>query len=165
MLILRSVAFALTIGAVCVGSLSPSCLAETVQLRKQMTVDEQQCFRELFRQSTYRDLSDRYIETSLSETIAARLDLKGSGRLGYVFIIRDNEYCGSAGCSMFIGERRKNKSCRLLADGKGATEKNITVLRRRDHRYRRLYTPCELRFGGRKYAQVREECPTAVIQQ
>lgn len=62
-----------------------------------------------------------------------------------------------------IGERRKDHRCHLLYVSDGS-EHAIVALRRRDHGYRRLYTPCEARFDGKQYRQVHEECPTIDVQ-
>jgi hypothetical protein len=37
------------------------------------------------------------------------------------------------------------------------------VLPRRDHGYHRLYLPCEVRFDGEQYQQLRDECPNVNV--
>jgi hypothetical protein len=34
-----------------------------------------------------------------------------------------------------------------------------SLVDQRDHGYRRIYAPCEARFDGHQYQQVRDECP------
>ena len=55
-----------------------------------------------------------------------------------------------------IGELEKNGTCRLLYDN---AADGLFVLRRRDHGYRRIWTPCEARFDGHQYQQLHEDCP------
>lgn len=64
---------------------------------------------------------------------------------------------------MLIGEVGAKGECHEIYHGAGF-EAAITVLRKRDHGYRRLYTPCELRFDGREYDQIHEDCPTIDVQ-
>lgn len=86
-----------------------------------------------------------------------------NNREQYIYIMHEFGFCGTAGCSMLIGEERHNGTCQQLYDGSGFTHA-IAVLRKRDHGYRRLYTPCELRFDGHEYQQIHEECPTIDVQ-
>ena len=73
---------------------------------------------------------------------------------------------------MLIGEVRKDGRCHEIYSGSGFHEAmadsgfkpGMTVLRRRNHGYRRLYTPCELRFDGHEYQQIHEECPNINVQ-
>jgi hypothetical protein len=58
---------------------------------------------------------------------------------------------------MLIGELRPNGNCHLLYEASGGSA--FTVLRRRDHGYRRIYTLCEARFDGHQYRQLHEDCP------
>ena len=71
--------------------------------------------------------------------------------------------CGTAGCTMLIGETGHDGTCHELFAGSGFKHA-IEVLRKRDHGYRRLCTPCEVRFDGHEYPQVRWQCPTLKIQ-
>jgi hypothetical protein len=61
---------------------------------------------------------------------------------------------------MMIGEVRRDR-CRMLygydSDG------TFTVLRERDHGYRRFWSPCEARFDGRQYQLLHETCPNAEV--
>ena len=75
---------------------------------------------------------------------------------------------------MLIGEADKQGACHEIYSGSGDSRKPkltdtgfdpvMEVLRRRDHGYRRLYTPCELRFDGHEYQQIHDECPTIDVQ-
>ena len=92
---------------------------------------------------------------SIAEVATTRLN--ESGRTDYVYLFEADGWCGTAGCLLLIGEVQPDGACRLLYNEVG--DKSFTVLRRRDHGYRRIYAPCEARFDGRQYQQVREECP------
>lgn len=98
-----------------------------------------------------------------ASALPAKAYLNENGRLQYIFIIETTAFCGTAGCSMLIGEAGKHGVCRKLYSGSGITFA-IRVLHRSDHGYRRLYTPCELRFDGREYQQLHDECPTLDVQ-
>jgi hypothetical protein len=98
-----------------------------------------------------------------SVAVVARAHLSMNNREQYIYIMHEFGFCGTAGCSMLIGEERHNGTCQQLYDGSGFTHA-IAVLRKRDHGYRRLYTPCELRFDGHEYQQIHEECPTIDVQ-
>lgn len=93
----------------------------------------------------------------------SRADLNWDRRKEYFFVIRDFASCGTAGCSTLIAEADSEGTCHEIYSGAGH-ESAVTVLRRRDHGYRRLYTPCEVRFDGRRYEQVRWQCPTLLIR-
>lgn len=80
----------------------------------------------------------------------------------YIFLFEDRGYCGSAGCMLMVGEERRGRICKLIYESDGFAQA-ITVSDKRDHGYRRLYTPCEARFDGKQYQQIRIECPTAKI--
>lgn len=88
----------------------------------------------------------------------AAADLSDNGRPDYIYLFEADGWCGTAGCPLLIGEMtRADGTCSLLYDGTG--DKSFTVLRRRDHGYRRIYAPCEARFDGQQYQQLRAECP------
>ena len=138
--------------------------AETIRLTKKLTSGEAGCLSELL-SIHYRYPGDH------TDSI---LELRGSARVGrtilskkkykaYLFLFENTGWCGSAGCMLIIGERRKDGRCHMLYDGGDGSRNAIRVLRRRDYGYRRLYTPCEVRFDGRQYQQMRVECPNAVI--
>lgn len=89
----------------------------------------------------------------------AEVHLSGRDTIDYIYVLEDGiEWCGTAGCKLFIVERWGDGTCHLLYEGSGAT--SFTVLRRRDHGYRRVYAPCEARFDGRQYQQLHEDCPS-----
>ena len=87
--------------------------------------------------------------------------LNSRGLPDYVYLFEADGWCGTAACPMLIGEPGSYRTCRLLYDGMG--DKTFTVLRHRDHGYRRIYAPCEARFDGREYQQLREECPNPQV--
>jgi hypothetical protein len=82
-------------------------------------------------------------------------------KITFIFF-EDDGWCGTGGCPLLIGEAEARSTCRLLYDGAGFD--NITVLPKRDYGYRRLYTPCEVRFDGRQYQQLHSECPSVDVQ-
>jgi hypothetical protein len=110
-----------------------------------------------------RHLSSDERNEFIGAAVVARVNLKGASRNDFVFVFEVHGYCGSAGCASLIGERRPDGHCHLLSEGDGAGDV-VEVLNRRDHGYRRLYMPCEFRFDGKQYQQVREECPTLDIR-
>ncbi len=83
-----------------------------------------------------------------------------SEKPGYIYLIDNIGWCGSAGCALVIGEHW-HKGCHLLYDGYGWY--TARALSQRDHGYHRLYLPCEIRFDGKQYQQMREECPNANV--
>ena len=157
-------AFAVLIKVVCLTVISSSCLAaKEIQLSKRITSAESLCLRELLREDHVYTTSVGEIDKLIGEASVARADLQGNRRRrAFIFVVEDIGYCGSAGCMLLIGERRPDGKCHLLAGANGAGG-YVTVLRRRDHGYRRLYAPCELYFDGTQYQQVREECPNANV--
>jgi hypothetical protein len=89
----------------------------------------------------------------------AKARLNDKGFVDYIYVMVDGiDWCGTAGCQMLIGELRPNGTCRLLYDATG--DRSFTVLGARDHGYRRIYAPCEARFDGHRYQQLREDCPS-----
>ncbi len=91
-----------------------------------------------------------------------RADLNGDGRKEYFYLFDDIGWCGSIGCALLIGQRQSDGVCHLLFSGSGWY--TAEVLRPRDHRYHRLYLPCEARFDGKRYRQLHPECPTVAVQ-
>ncbi|MGH6739605.1 MAG: hypothetical protein ACREDY_11355, partial [Bradyrhizobium sp.] len=79
----------------------------------------------------------------------ARADLSKDRQKEYVFLFDNIGWCGSAGCTLLIGEREPGGGCRLLFSGGGWY--SVRVLPQRDHGYHRLYLPCEVRFDGKEY--------------
>jgi len=136
--------------------------AEQVQFTRLLDDSERRCLGEILRNGHWRRTSQFHPEM-LAVAVAAEVELKKDGRKEYIFVMADSSFCGTAGCSMLIGEDQGNGSCRELFDGSGFTHA-IAVLNARDHGYRRLYTPCELRFNGHQYQQLHEECPTLDVQ-
>jgi hypothetical protein len=136
--------------------------AEEIRFRKSLTLAEHRCLTEILRTGYWRIMPE-FHQKMVQAAVVGRPDLKGNGQRQYIFVVTDFASCGTAGCSMLIGEMRRNGSCRAIYEGSGF-DHAITVLRKRDRGYRRVYTPCELRFDGREYQQVREECPNINVQ-
>lgn len=140
---------------------SSAFCAETIRYRKILTAPERSCLSQILRTGEWR-LSPDFHKSMILAAHVARIDLNGDHRKEYIFIISEFASCGTAGCSMMIGQTDKRGVCREIYSGAGF-EHATRVLAKRDHGYRRLYTPCEVRFNGRQYQQVREECPNAVV--
>ncbi|MGE0259859.1 MAG: hypothetical protein AB7T18_14010 [Alphaproteobacteria bacterium] len=126
-----------------------------------MTDDERRCLSEALRTGEWRYSPDSY-QPMMQAARVARVDLNQDGKKEYIFIAPEFDFCGTAGCSMVIAQADRRGMCHEIYDGSGF-EHATRVLAKRDHGYRRLYTPCEVRFDGRQYQQMREECPNAVV--
>ena len=156
-------ALSLLLGAACLNLLSFRSVAEEeLSLHRRMTADEWRCFGELFRARPFDYVSAEELTKFAAETKVGRADLKGNRQRHFIFLTEDSGYCGTAGCMMLIGERRRDGRCHLLDEGHGDGDA-VILLDRRDHGYRRLLTPCEIYFDGKWYRQVREECPNADV--
>jgi hypothetical protein len=135
--------------------------AENLLWTKKLTGAEARCFSQLFRESHWNDMPN-WEKDMAADARVARADLTGSGRKEYIYLIEGTGWCGTAGCKLLVGEQRDDGVCHLLYDGDGDDE--ITVLRRRDNGYRRLYTQCEIRFDGWQNQQIHPDCPTLDVQ-
>jgi len=141
----------------------PSASSEQqVFFRKSLTATERHCLEEMLRSGHWR-VTPQFHHEMIAAAVVARPELIAKRQKQYIFVITDFASCGTAGCSMLIGEPGKDGICREIYSGSGFVNA-ISVLPERDHGYRRLYTPCELRFDGREYQQVREECPSLNVQ-
>lgn len=148
----------------CVASYGNSgAAAEKVHLSKTLAADELGCLNELLHQHYVRYPPADEIAQLIAKTRVGTVDLTGDGRREFIYLIEDFGYCGTAGCWLLIGERRRDRIYHIIASANGGGAE-VTVLRRRDHGYRRLYAPCELYFDGRQYQQVREECPNVDVR-
>ena len=98
----------------------------------------------------------------IAAAVFVETKLGGAGRKQYIYIMNGFS-CGTAGCTMLIGETGNDETCHEIFAGSGF-EHAIEVLRKRDHAYRRLYIPCEIRFNGHEYREARWRCPTLDIQ-
>jgi hypothetical protein len=145
-----------------IGQTTSASSEENIFLRKSLTASDRRCLAEILRTGHWRLMPEFHQDMAVA-AVVARPDLKGSGQKEYIFVINDFASCGTAGCSMLIGELRGDGACHEIYSGAGS-EEVMTVLRQRDHGYRRLYTPCELRFDGHEYQQVHDECPTIDVQ-
>ena len=139
-------------------------IAEQIHLTDTLSRDDAKCLLELLgaRYSYHGDHSAEISELSRSAKVG-RASLSDRKYKAYIFLFENTGWCGSAGCLLIVGEKRSDSHCHLLYESDG-TEKAIEALRRRDHGYRRLYTPCEARFDGREYRQIHWNCPTIDIQ-
>lgn len=120
--------------------------------------DQIDCLRQILRNSSwqkYPSLPSEMVKISEVSTTS----FNNKGLKDYVYILEGGiDWCGTAGCKLLIAERLPNGDCHLLYEAAGDT--TFTVLRRRDHGYKRIYTPCEARFDGQQYQPVHEDCPS-----
>jgi len=159
----RVAKLSLAVAGICISAaVTPKGRAENLHWSKGLSSDERNCLNELIGVSNSATIGSEELHKILAAAKVGRTDLSGRGREGFIYIIDDFAWCGTAGCELLIGERRANGVCHLLYNGDGSDK--FAVLRRRDHGYRRLYTPCEARFDGREYHQVREQCPTLDVK-
>src|SRR5438270_8406519 len=117
---LKSVAFLIVLLAI--GS---TASAEEIRLRKSLTASERGCLAEILRTGHWRIMPEFHREM-MAATVVARPDLKGNGQKEYIFTFADFASCGTAGCSMVIGEARKAGKCHQIYDGSGS-EATVTV--------------------------------------
>jgi hypothetical protein len=136
--------------------------AQRLQWSKSLTADETRCLTELLHASHWTGAPSEEVHELITAARVSHAHLDGDGRTDYVYLFDDIGWCGSAGCALVIGEAPKHGECHLLYDGYGWY--TFTVLRPRDKGYRRLYLPCEARFNGSQYQQLRAECPNVDVQ-
>jgi hypothetical protein len=141
-------------------SVSPAS-AGKLDFSRTLDAYERLCLDELIHASSWGNSPEFWNEMSRNAEVA-RADLNSGGHKDYFYLFEDRGWCGTGGCPLLIGEAEAKGTCRLLYDDAGFD--NITVLQRRDNGYRRLYTPCEVRFDGKQYHQLHPECPTVNIQ-
>ena len=141
--------------------LCPASATEELVFRNRLETDERRCLAELIHTSDWWKYTPQFAGEMMRIAKVARTDLNGKDHPAYLYLFEDGGWCGTAGCPMLIGERQSDGQCRLLYDGNGFDK--IIVLRARDHGYRHLYLPCEVRFDGRQYQQLRDECPNANV--
>lgn len=135
--------------------LAPSSLrAQMLLFSERLGGAQAGCLREILPTAHWMPDSQALMP-SIAQAAATRLSNVGRA---YVYIFEGRGWCGTAGCPLLIGEVGQDGVCRLLYDAFGDT--TFTVLRRRDHGYRRIYAPCEARFDGHRYQQVNEDCPS-----
>ncbi len=141
------------------GLTSHPSVAEKLRFAPIHRVADKQCLTDLI-QGRW-DYSPEVHPEMMTTAKVATANLNDDRRA--IFYLFDGRgWCGTGGCTLLIGEPRLGAGCRLIYAGSGF-ERAIEVLQARDHRYRRLYTPCETRFNGKEYWPVREECPTLDI--
>lgn len=142
---------------------APSHAAERLRYRRPLTAPAKQCLHEILDTGTWRYSRDVHRQM-LSVAVFAKANLDGVRRVDYIYVMNDSAYCGTAGCSMLIGEIGNDGKCHEIYSDSGS-EVSIAVLARRDHGYHRLLTPCEVRFDGREYRQLHDACPNIDVQQ
>lgn len=135
--------------------------AEELRFSKTLERSERHCLDEIIRTSDWASSPDLWSDMKRVAEVA-RSHLGRKGYPAYFFLFEGAGWCGTGGCPLLIAESRGREACRLLYDDSGFD--NIDVLGRRDHGYRRLYTPCEVRFDGRHYQQLHPECPSLDVQ-
>ncbi|MGC2081436.1 MAG: hypothetical protein WA728_36555 [Xanthobacteraceae bacterium] len=143
------------------GSILSVAQAQMLSFSKKPNAEQMECLRQLLSRSSWKDSPSLLSEMfSIAQVATAVLDDKWN--TDYVYIFEGFNWCGTAGCKLLIGELRRRGVCHLLYEAAGDTV--FTVLRRRDHGYRRLYTPCEARFDGHQYQQFHEDCPNVDVR-
>jgi hypothetical protein len=145
---------------ICIAALASGAQAQKLYWTKSLSAADLRCFHQLLYASHWYEKAKLESEM-ISDAKVAHIDLNNDGMQDYIFLIENLNWCGTAGCQLFIGQAGKDGICHLLYDDSGGP--NVTVLRPRDNGYRRLYTPCEARFDGRQYQQLNLDCPTATI--
>jgi hypothetical protein len=147
--------------AVIVGTLSsPAAATKVSPFSNQLSVQEKSCLAELIKSSHWQySPQSRAQMPAIAQVATTQLS---DAREAYIFIFEADGWCGTAGCPLLIGELERDGTCRMLYDDMG--DASFTVLRRSDHGYRRLYTPCEARFDGHQYQAVHEDCPNADVR-
>jgi hypothetical protein len=135
---------------------------KVIHYKKPLTVAAQRCLAEILEAGDWR-FTPQLHEDMMSVTMFARTKLNGRTREHYIYVMNDFSFCGTAGCSMLIGEASPGGICHEIYSDAGS-EVAITVLKQRDRGYRRLLTPCEVRFNGREYEKLHDECPNINVQ-
>lgn len=142
----------LLLTAVLAVSVPPTAQAQTLSFSPKLDRTQKVCLKQLLQNSW----TPRFHKKMMSISKVATAVLNSKGRWDYIYIFEAIGWCGTAGCPLLIGELERDRNCRLLYD---AAADGLAVLRRSDHGYHRIYTPCEARFDGHQYQQLHEECP------
>jgi hypothetical protein len=56
----------------------------------------------------------------ISAAVFARANLDGPARKQYIYVMKDSSFCGTAGCSMLIGEASPGGSCHEIYSDAGS---------------------------------------------
>jgi hypothetical protein len=150
----RASALPLT-AAVVAALLSSSADAKMSRWSNRLSGEQLRCLSGILSDSHWSRESQSEMP-AIAQVLTTRLS---DGRTAYVYVFEAIGWCGTAGCPLMIGEPAQDEVCRLLYDGFGDI---FIALRRQDHGYRRILTPCEARFDGRQYQQLHENCPSPV---
>lgn len=130
--------------------------AQMLLFSHQLSPSQRACLTDVINGSEWGSSAESSAQMpAIAQVATARLS---DHRKSYVFVFDAEWWCGTAGCPLLIGEVEQDGSCRLLYDDMG--DETFTVLRRRDHGYKRIYTPCEARYDGKQYRAVHEDCPS-----
>lgn len=127
--------------------------AQNLDFSKELSSIQKSCLRQLLRQSWTPQFHGQMMKIAQVATTT----LNHKAHPNFAFLFEAAGWCGTAGCPLLIGELEPDGNCRLLY---AAAADGVFVLRRRDHGYRRIWTPCEARYDGRQYQQLHEDCPT-----
>jgi hypothetical protein len=118
----------------CSALLATDAHGQKLSWSKRLTIEDVRCLNELIRGSHYTDVTadERH---KLARTVrVSHTDLNGSRRKNYIYLFDNIGWCGSAGCTVLIGERWADRLCHLLYSGSGWF--TATLLSQRDHRGR-----------------------------
>lgn len=135
--------------------------AEKLGYSKALDAGERQCLNDIIQTSSWK-YSREFWREMMQIAEVAKTHLESGSHMDYFLLFEGDGWCGTGGCPLLIGETGKGNGCRLLYDDSGFN--NMSVLKTRDHGYRRLYTPCEARFDGRHYRQLHAACPSVDVQ-
>jgi hypothetical protein len=127
---------------------------------KQLTPAQAHCLDELLNAPDWGGEPDEKRELRGAAQVSTAT-LGDNGRTQYIYLFKTSEFCESAGCLIIIGEIQPSGACHLQYDYD--SDGSFTVLRKRDHGYHRIYTPCEARFDGRQYQLLHGDCRNAVV--
>jgi hypothetical protein len=143
------------------GLIAADAAAQELSFSKSLTPSQAHCLDDLLRTSYFKYSPSVHLEMKqIVQVATAKLD--GPGRRQYVYLFESFGFCGTAGCSMAVGEEEHDGLCRLLyAYYSNGT---FTVLPKRDHGYHRFWSPCEARYDGRQYQLLHPDCPNAVVR-
>ena len=156
----RSATTRLLIFSGCLAVCASTAAAQMTHFSKKLDRHQVDCLKRLWHASRWKYLPESYSEMMKITQVKTAM-LNDRERPDYIYLFEDDGWCGTAGCPLLIGESQRDGNCRLLYDDMG--DASFTVLRRRDHGYRRIYAPCEARFDGHQYQQLHEECPNLEV--
>src|SRR6266851_8164235 len=89
--------------------------ATEILYRQDLTASAQRCLAQLLESGEWKYLPQDH-RKMMSIAVVAEAYLDGPTRRHYIYVMHDSGFCGTAGCSMLIGEGSKDGSCREIYD-------------------------------------------------